>query len=96
MQIYCDAFFCEFELEIEKIKKATLDPISQAKQVLQYIQVKLKELFKRLKKYIFNSIEEEIHFFKELKFKITSKCAFFIKCYWISNQILLPTARNLK
>ncbi|MFV5701721.1 RteC domain-containing protein [Flavobacterium sp. XS2P12] len=79
MQIYCDAFFCEFESEIEKIKNTTIDPISQAKQVLQYIQVKLKELFKWLKKYIFNSIEEEIHFFKELKFKITSKYIFYKK-----------------
>lgn len=77
MQIYCDAFFCEFELEIEKIRKTTTDPISQAKQALQYIEVKLKELFKWLKKYVFNSIEEEIHFFKELKFKITSKCIFY-------------------
>ena len=79
MKIYCDAFFCEFELEIEKIKKETNDPISQAKQAIQYIEIKLKELFKWLKKYIFNSIEEEIHFFKELKFKIISKCIFYKK-----------------
>ena len=79
MKIYCDAFFCEFELEIEKIKKETTDPISQAKQAIQYIEIKLKELFKWLKKYIFNSIEEEIHFFKELKFKIISKCIFYKK-----------------
>jgi hypothetical protein len=56
MKIYCDAFFCEFELEIEKIKKETNDPISQAKQAIQYIEIKLKELFKWLKKYIFDSI----------------------------------------
>jgi hypothetical protein len=49
MQIFCDAFFCEFELEIEKIKKVTLDPINQAKEILEYIQLKLKELFKWLK-----------------------------------------------
>lgn len=79
MQIFCDAFFCEFELEIEKIKREILDPISQAKEALEYIQLKLKELFKWLKKYIFNSEEEEIHFFKELKFKITSKFIFYKK-----------------
>jgi hypothetical protein len=79
MQIFCDAFFCEFELEIEKIKREIVDPISQAKQVLEYIQLKLKELFKWLKKYIFSSVEEEIHFFKELKFKITSKYIFYKK-----------------
>jgi hypothetical protein len=79
MQAYCETFFCEFELEIEKIKKAIIDPIHQAQQALQYIYIKLKELFKWLKKYIFNSIEEEIHFFKELKFKITSKYIFYKK-----------------
>ena len=83
MRIYCDAFFCEFELEIEKIKKETIDPISQAKQALQYIHVKLKELYKWLKKYIFSSIEEEIHFFKELKPRILSKLIYYNSIYKI-------------
>lgn len=79
MQIYCSTFFCEFELEIEKIKNKTIDPICQAKEVIQYIELKLKELFKWLKKYIFNSVEDEIHFFKELKIKITSKYILYKK-----------------
>lgn len=79
MQKFCDAFFCEFELKIEKIKKETSGPICQAKEILQYIQLKLKELLKWLKKYEFNSVEEEIHFFKELNFKITSKYIFYKK-----------------
>lgn len=77
MMIYCGAFFYEFELEIEHIKKTNFDPISQAKQALQYIEVKLKELFQWLKKFKFNSVEEEIYFFKEWKFKITSKYIFY-------------------
>jgi hypothetical protein len=79
MMIYCGAFFYEFELEIEHIKKTNFDPISQAKQALQYIEVKLKELFQWLKKFKFNSVEDEIHFFKEWKFKITSKYIFYNK-----------------
>jgi hypothetical protein len=77
MMIYCGAFFCEFELEIENIKKTNFDPISLAKQALQYIEVKLQELFQWLKKFKFNSVEEEIYFFKEWKFKITSKYIFY-------------------
>ena len=77
--IYCGAFFYEFELEIEHIKKTNFDPISLAKQALQYIEVKLKELFQWLKKFKFNSVDEEIHFFKEWKFKITSKYIFYNK-----------------
>ena len=53
MMIYCGAFFYEFELEIEHIKKTNFDPISLAKQALQYIEVKLKELFQWLKKFKF-------------------------------------------
>ena len=79
MMIYCGAFFYEFELEIEHIKKTNFDPISQAKQALQYIEVKLKELFQWLKKFKFNSVEDEIHFFKEWKFKITSTYIFYNK-----------------
>lgn len=79
MMIYCGAFFYEFELEIEHIKKTNFDPISLAKQALQYIEVKLKELFQWLKKFKFNSVDEEIHFFKEWKFKITSKYIFYNK-----------------
>ena len=60
MMIYCGAFFYEFELEIEHIKKTNFDPISLAKQALQYIEVKLKELFQWLKKFKFNSVDEEI------------------------------------
>jgi hypothetical protein len=66
-------------MEIEKIKNKTIDPICQAKEVIQYIEGKLKELFKWLKKYIFNSVEDEIHFFKELKIKITSKYILYKK-----------------
>lgn len=79
MQIFCNTFFYEFELEIENIINTYSDTIIQAKQALLYIEKKLKELFKWLKKYVFESVEDEIHFFKELKFKITSKYIFYKK-----------------
>jgi hypothetical protein len=41
MKIYCDAF-CEFELEIEKIKKGNHRSYQSAKQAIQYIEIKLK------------------------------------------------------
>ncbi|MBP2281715.1 hypothetical protein H4V97_000033 [Flavobacterium sp. CG_23.5] len=77
MQGCCNDFFYEFELEVEHIKKTNANPITQAKLALEYIEIKLKELFLWLEKFIFNSKEDEIHFFKELKFKITSKYIFF-------------------
>tara|TARA_R110002124_G_scaffold274118_2_gene443852 strand:- start:274 stop:1113 length:840 start_codon:yes stop_codon:yes gene_type:complete len=79
MQIFCNTFFYEFELEIENIINTYFDTIIHAKQALLYIEKKLKELFKWLKKYVFESVEDEIHFFKELKFKITSKYIFYKK-----------------
>lgn len=95
MQIFCNVFFCEFELEIENIMSTHLDPVSQAKQALLYIEKKLKELFKWLKKYVFESVEDEIHFFKELKYKITSKYIFYKKILKI--ELHSPTnSRKLK
>ena len=66
-------------MEIENIINTYFDTIIHAKQALLYIEKKLKELFKWLKKYVFESVEDEIHFFKELKFKITSKYIFYKK-----------------
>jgi hypothetical protein len=50
MQGCCTDFFYEFELEVEHIKKTNANPITQAKLALEYIEIKLKELFLWLEK----------------------------------------------
>ena len=66
-------YFNEFEREYEVLKNASNDNLAISVAIIQYIERKLKEIFKWLKKYVFNILQEEIYFFKELKPRMVSK-----------------------
>lgn len=95
MQNFCGEFFCKIDSEILKIETTTSSPICQAKQLSNYLEEKLNELFTWLENYHFNSMEEEIYFFKELKSRLTSKYIYYHKIIEIESNAP-PTNKKLK
>lgn len=79
MQDFCGEFLCKIDSEIFKIETTSSSPISQAKQLSQYLEEKLNELFSWLENHVFKNDEEEIYFFKELKSRLTSKYIYYHK-----------------
>lgn len=77
MNLYCIPFFTALDSELETIKLANKDIIGQAYKAIEWIEQKINELYKWLKKYKFEITDEEIYFFKELKPKIISKLIYF-------------------
>ena len=57
-------YFNEFEREYEVLKNASDDVLTVSLEIIHYIEKKLKEIYKWLKKYVFLSVQEEIYFFK--------------------------------
>ena len=53
-------YFNEFEREYEVLKNASDDVLTVSLEIIHYIEKKLKEMFKWLKKYVFLSVQEEI------------------------------------
>ena len=70
-------YFNEFEREYEVLKNASDDVLNVSLEIIHYIEMKLKEIYKWLKKYVFPSVQEEIYFFKELKPRMVSKLLFY-------------------
>ena len=94
MNEYCLNFFNEFEKEYQNIKNTNSDNILIASKVISLIEEKSKELFKWLKKHKFNSVEEEIYFFKDLKPIFISKLIYYKTILNIESN--LPTSRKNK
>ena len=70
-------YFSEFEREYEVLKNAFDDVLTVSLEIIHYIEKKLKEMFKWLKKYVFETYQDEIYFFKELKPRMVSKLLFY-------------------
>ena len=94
MNPYCVTFFNEFENEFEILKNSITDAINQANELIKFIEKKIKELYKWLKAYVFESISEEIYFFKELKPKLTSKLIFYNNVIKLESN--MPVGKKLK
>ena len=77
MEVNYINYFNEFEKEYEVLKNTSNDVLSISLEIIQYIEKKLKEIHKWLKKHVFLSVQEEIYFFKELKPKMVSKLLFY-------------------
>lgn len=94
MNPYCITFFSEFENEYEALKSSFPDIITKATQMLTYLQRKIKELHKWLKNHLFETKEEEMYFFKELKPKLFSKFIYYTKLLKIETNV--PASKKLK
>lgn len=87
-------YFYKFECEYEAIKGTTTDVLALSYKMIEFIQEKLKEIGKWLKKHLFTSVQEEIQFFKDLKPKIVSKLIFHQSILKI--EIKLPPTKKKK
>jgi hypothetical protein len=95
MEVNYISYFNEFEREYEVIKNASDDVLTIYLDILHFIEKKLKEIYKWLKKYVFLSIQEEIYFFKELKPRMVSKLLFYKELLKLEAS-LPPSKKNKK
>ncbi len=94
MNPYCVAFFNEFENEFKIINQSISDQITLTNELIKFIERKIKELYKWLKTYVFESSIEEIYFFKELKPKLISRLIFYKNVLKLESN--LPVTKKLK
>lgn len=94
MNPYCIAFYNEFEVEYQAIKQTISDTITLANKVIPFLEKRIKELHKWLKNHIFETQEEEIYFFKELKPKLASKLIYYKTILKIESNA--PATKKLK
>lgn len=94
MNPFCIAFYNDFEVEYQAIKQSISDTITLANKVIPLIEKRIKELHKWLKNHVFDTIEEEIYFFKEVKPKLASKLIYYKTILKIESNA--PATKKLK
>ena len=67
----------DFENELSLILNTYSDEIEKAKKIIVFIEDILKQLTDWLKNHVFETIQEEIKFFKEIKPNIVAKLIFY-------------------
>ena len=70
-------FFNEFDYDLEHIANSHQEPILQAHKAIEMLDERIKQLSKWLKKHQFETVQEEIYFFKEQKPKIIAKLIYY-------------------
>jgi hypothetical protein len=95
MEVSYINYFNEFEKEYELLKNSSDDVLAISIEIIQYIEKKLKEIYLWLKKHVFNSLQEEIYFFKELKPRMVSKLLYYKELMKLETS-LPPSKRNKK
>ncbi len=86
-------YFNEFEKEFEVLKTISNDILVVSYKMIEVIESKLKQIYKWLKKHIFDSVQEEIYFFKELKPRMVSKLIYYKSLLEIE-KALPPSKKN--
>ena len=95
MELNYISYFNEFEREYEMLKNTSDDVLTVSLKIIRYIEKKLKEIFKWLKKHVFKTLEEEIYFFKELKPRMVSKLLYYKELLKLETS-LPPSKKNKK
>lgn len=67
----------DFEHELSLILNTHSDEVEKAKKIIVFIEDILKQLTDWLKHHVFETIQEEIKFFKEIKPNIVAKLIFY-------------------
>jgi len=83
MEKFTNRHLDEIEKQIKKIERDEKNEITKSARILKFLESKLAELKKFIVKYDFQSEEEEILFFKEIKPKIVSKLIYYMSVYKI-------------
>jgi hypothetical protein len=89
------SYFEEFEKKHESLRNTSDDLLVIAIEIIQYIEKKLKEIYLWLKTHVFNTLQEEIYFFKELKPRMVSKLLFYKELLKLETS-LPPSKKNKK
>ena len=93
MEVNYINYFNEFEREYEVLKNTSEDVLTVSLEIIHYIEKKLKEIFKWLKKHVFKTLQEEIYFFKELKPRMVSKLLYYKELLNLESS-LPPSKKN--
>ncbi len=94
MEVNYINYFNEFEREYEVLKNTSNDILATSLEIIHYIEKKLKEIYKWLKKYVFQTPQDEIYFFKELKPRMVSKLLYYKELLKLETS--LPPSKNDK
>ncbi|MBL7885869.1 MAG: RteC domain-containing protein [Flavobacterium sp.] len=73
MQAIQSEYFSNIDNTIDEIKRTFNDPIAATNKIVEVLEEKVIELQQFLITHKFNSVEEEIHFFKEQKPRLIAK-----------------------
>ena len=92
MREYIENILQEIDSEIDRFDIYGYDIIGNSLKMIDLIQTYIDELREKVVVYEFNSQEEEIVFFKELKPQVLSKQLYFNKIYCIESKF--PTGSN--
>lgn len=93
MEVNYINYFNEFEREYEVLKNTSNDILATSLEIIHYIEKKLKEIYKWLKKYVFQTPQDEIYFFKELKPRMVSKLLYYKELLKLETS-LPPSKKN--
>ncbi|WP_298535850.1 RteC domain-containing protein [uncultured Algibacter sp.] len=76
----------EFETKLDALEFRNEDVLFTAETGIAHTEKCIKQLRKRVLRYGFSSIQEEIHFFKHVKPQILSKLIYYVKLYHIESK----------
>lgn len=92
--MYSNDFFNELEAKFNYIKRNNPEQIVFSNKIVEILNQKINELHNSLINYKFESVEQEINFFKEQKPKLVSKLIFYNAIIEIESNA--PSGNKLK
>lgn len=90
------AFFNAFEIELESLKNSHSEIIHLSHEAVKLLENKIEVLHKDLKKFKFESIQEEIYFFKVLKPSLNSKLIYYDFIFQMESKMPLTKKQKIK
>ncbi len=86
----------DFEHELSQILNTYSNEVEKAKKIIVFIEDILKQLTDWLKHHVFESIQEEIKFFKEIKPNIVAKLIFYKEMLLLVATLPLDKTKRIK
>ena len=86
----------DFEYELSLILNSNSNEVEKAKKIIIFIEDILKQITDWLKNHVFESIQEEIKFFKEIKPNIVAKLIFYKEILVIVATLPLDKNKRVK
>ena len=86
----------DFEHELSLILNTHSDEVEKAKKIIIFIEDILKQLTDWLKHHVFETIQEEIKFFKEIKPNIVAKLIFYKEILSLVASLPLDKSKRIK